>query len=258
MLEVVKYQNHLGEEINFSENGIYVKSSDLHDYAWNYIEKGGKIAAFRRKIINKKIEIHISCDTESAGIEKRNQLTECFEKDILVQQPGKIIVNGSFLNCYVLSSSKSSYLTSKKTMIASLELLSDDPIWRTAVQGIVTMESASLGQLTNPLQNAADFRIEIQGVTYNPTSVTIGGVTYGVQASLQEGETLVIDSALKQVYKQVSGSAEKQDMYSKRLRSDYKDRIFTPIPAGSSEVRKSYSFDWTIDLYEERSEPKWI
>ena len=51
MLETVKYQNHLGEEINFSENGIYVKSSDLHDYAWNYTERGGKITSFKRDVI---------------------------------------------------------------------------------------------------------------------------------------------------------------------------------------------------------------
>ena len=76
MLEQVKYKNHLGEELNFSENGIYVKSSDLHDYAWSYIERGGKISSFKRNIIQKKIEIVIWCDNEGAGIQKRNFLME--------------------------------------------------------------------------------------------------------------------------------------------------------------------------------------
>ena len=30
MQERVKYRNHLGEEIDFGRNGIYVKASELH------------------------------------------------------------------------------------------------------------------------------------------------------------------------------------------------------------------------------------
>lgn len=257
MLETVKYQTHDGYEISLSDNGVYVKSSDLHDYAWDYIEKGGKIAAFRRRITKKNIEISISCDTESAGIEKRNQLTKYFEKDILARQPGAIFVNGYFLRCYVVASAKSSYLTSKKTMLVKLELLTDDPIWRSAVSANITMQSPSLGSVTSPLSNAADFRIEIQGPTSSRPSVTIGGVLYGISVDVTAGQTLVIDSALKKVYIRTA-SGTTLDRYDKRLRSNYKDRIFTKIPSGISEVRKSYSFDWTISVYEERSEPKWI
>lgn len=251
MLETVKYQNHLGEEISFSENGIYVQSSDLHDYAWEYIEKGAKIASFQRKITNKTITLHILCDSESAGIQKRNELTEYFEKDVLAKQPGKIIVNGYYLRCYVISSSKSTFLNSKKAMSVTLELLTDEPYWIKEVAA----EKNSQYMMTNTLGYATNFRLEINGLATSPATIAIGGTNYGISDSVLAGEKLVIDSLTKEVYKLVNG--EKVNVFNKRLRTGVNDYVFRKIPAGSNTVRRNSDFTWSMILYDERSEPKW-
>ncbi|MGN0179579.1 MAG: hypothetical protein ACI4DY_09085 [Monoglobaceae bacterium] len=252
MLEQVKYQNHLGEEISFSENGIYVKSSDLHDYSWSYAERGGKISSFKRDVIQKKIEIVILCDNESAGIQKRNLLIERCEKDVIAKQPGKIIVNGYYLKCYVIASEKSGYLKSKKRMYVSLILLSDEPFWIKEVSA----EYNSDYQMTNPLTQAANFRLKINGLATSPAMITIGGTNYGISDTVASGETLVIDSLAKEVYKLVDG--EKVNVFNKRLRTDSNDYVFRKIPAGSNTVRRSSNYTWSMILYDERSEPKWI
>lgn len=251
MLETVKYQNHLGEEINFSENGIYVQSSDLHDYTWEYTEKGAKIASFQRKITNKKITLHILCDSESAGIQKRNLLMERCDKDILAKQPGKIIVNGYYLRCYVISSSKSTYMNSKKTMSVTLGLLTDEPYWIKEVAA----ERNSQYQMTNTLGYDANFRLEINGLATSPAMITIGGTNYGISQTVAAGEKLVIDSLTKEVYKLVDG--EKVNAFGKRLRTNNNDYVFRKIPAGSNTVQRNSDFTWSMILYDERSEPKW-
>lgn len=252
MLEVVKYQTHTGDEISFSENGIYVQSSNLHDYTWDYDEKGGKIAAFKRKIANKSITLHIKCDTEAEGVQVRNKLTEYFEKDIRAKQAGKIIVNGYYLSCYVISSTKSTYLNSQKTMSVTLGLLTDAPYWIKEVEA----EYNSQYEMTNPLGYAANFRLEINGLATNPALITIGGTNYGISDTVVSGEKLVIDSLTKEVYKLVDG--EKVNAFDERIRTNTNDYVFRKIPAGSNTVRRNSDFTWSIILYDERSEPKWI
>lgn len=251
MLETVKYKNHLGEEINFSENGIYVQSSDLHDYAWEYTEKGAKISSFQRKITNKNITLHILCDSENAGIQKRNLLMEYCDKDILAKQPGKIIVNGYYLRCYVISSTKSTYMNSKKTMSVTLGLLSDEPYW---IKEVTAVQNTQY-QMTNPLSYEANFRLEINGLATNPAMITIAGTNYGISDTIAAGEKLVIDSLTKEVYKLVDG--EKVNAFGKRLRTNSNDYVFRKIPAGSNSVRRNSDFTWSMILYDERSEPKW-
>lgn len=265
MLETVKYQNHLGEEINFSENGIYVKSSDLHDYAWNYTERGGKITSFKRNVISKKIDLAIACATEAAGIQKRNELVECFEKDVLAKQPGKIFVNGYYLKCYVTASSKSKYLDSMKTMLVSLELLSDEPFWVKEVEATYVRDATTneLTGIVNPLNHEANFRLKIFGSTTH-TTVSIGGAIHGCNVGLAANEQFVIDSLSKEVYRLVDG--EKINAFSLRymtytlgtLKGVLVDDTFKKIPSGSSAVDRSESFQWSLVLYDERSEPKWI
>ncbi len=265
MLETVKYQNHLGEEIDFSTSGIYVRSSDLHDYAWSYTARGGKITSFMRNVISKKIDLAISCETEAAGIQKRNTLVECCEKDVLAKQPGKIFVNGYYLKCYVTASSKSKYLDSMKTMLVSLELLSDEPFWVKEVEATYVRDSTTneLTGIVNPLNHEANFRLTIWGATTH-TTISIGDAIHGCNTGLAANEQFVIDSMSKEVYKLVDG--KKVNAFSERYvsytlgteKGVLKDDTFNEIPSGNSTIGRSESFQWSLTLYDERSEPKWI
>ena len=44
MLEKLRYQNHLGEMIDFGAEGIFVKTNELHDYTWKAVAKNGRIS----------------------------------------------------------------------------------------------------------------------------------------------------------------------------------------------------------------------
>lgn len=265
MLETVKYQNHLGEEINFSENGIYVKSSDLHDYAWDYSERGGKITSFKRGITNKKITLYINCDTETAGIAKKNQLMDVCEKDILEKQAGKLFIGDYYLLCYVIASAKSEYLQSKKSVTVVLDVVTDYPCWIKEITPAITTAENGVGQqFTNPLDYAANFIIEIAALdgvvptknaeTYIEDKLSAKGAFYGITKPLSADESLVINSLTKEIYRLKNGS--KINAFSDRV--IWQNYVFSKIKAGVNyALANTDNYEWAIMLLDERSEPEW-
>ena len=265
MLEQVKYKNHLGEELNFSENGIYVKSSDLHDYAWSYTERGGKITSFKRGITNKKITLYINCDTESAGTAKKNQLMDICEKDIRAKQAGKLFIGDYYLMCYVTASAKSEYLQSKKSMTVALDLVTDYPYWiKEIIPTITTAENGAGQQFTNPLDYAANFIIEIAALgsvvpegeaqIYIEDEQSANGAFYGITKPLEANDSLVINSLTKEIYIARNGSK----INAFRDRVIWNNYVFSKIQPGVNHALSGGNYEWGIMLLDERSEPKWI
>ena len=101
MLDVFKYENHLGEVIQFGENGVFANSNDLRDYSWQYDSDKNKIENFRKGVVNKTIPIVIVAPTEEEGVEVRNKIFEVFEKDVVAEIPGKIIIGEYYMNAYI-------------------------------------------------------------------------------------------------------------------------------------------------------------
>lgn len=108
-------------------------------------------------------------------------------------------------------------------------------------------------QLVNGDFTASDFRLIIHGVVENP-AVVIGGHTYQVNATINEGDYVTIDSQRKTItLTRSDGSTE--NLFNSRNRNSY---IFEKIPVGESQLLLSGEFSIEIILLEERSEPKWI
>ena len=276
MHERVKYQNHLGEEIDFGRNGIYVKSSELHDYQWDVVQKNGKISGFRRAVVQKKLPVVIFCTTVDAGLAARNRLVEVAEKDILASQPGRLIIGDYYFKCYISKSQKDGYLFSRRKMEATLTITTDEPFWvreisyyfRDSGSGDAGSATAGFdysfdypvdyvcgfanGELTNPGFAAANFRMTIYGPCTNPT-VYVGGHEYTVAATLAESEYLTIDSISKTIIKTAADGA-KTNLFHHRGRSSY---IFEKIPSGGNVLARNGDFNVDLVLLEERSEPKW-
>lgn len=99
----------------------------------------------------------------------------------------------------------------------------------------------------------SDFEITIYGKCENPV-ISIGDWNYGVNdVELLTGEKLVINSVTKKVYK-VQNNGNIVNLFNNRFRDFY---AFQKIPAGVSVVGWSGAYSFDVELFENRSEPKW-
>lgn len=275
MLEQLKYRNHLGEVFEFGKDGIYVNTSDLHDYEWQVNTKGSKISSFSYGTQTRTLPVIIICANAEEGIAARNRLFEVCEKDVLAFQQGEIILGGYSFRCFVTKASKKDYLVAGRYMTADLTLTSDHPVWtkETAFtfSPVTATETASeyldyqgldfpydyfstftAQSLSNDSFADANFKLRVFGACSNP-SVTIGGHTYQVDCTLEAGQYLTVDSLNKKIYiTNNDGSAV--NAFNLRNRESY---IFQKIAAGNNTVSSSGNFNFDVILVEERSEPKW-
>lgn len=278
MLEKFQYMNHVGEIFNFGSSGIFVNTSELHDYEWKVNSVGNRISSISREVSTRKLPVVIMCNSEAEGIAARNKLLEVVEKDVLAMKHGKIVIGNYFFKCFVTQSKKSNYLISKKLMELDLLLTSDFPYWVKETTTSFQAEnqpmllSAGLGGLdfsydfpydffnnisttilSNPGFVPSNFRLIIYGSTENP-SININGHVYQVNCSVDYGEYLTIDSVNKTI-QLTKGNGEVVNYFNERNKTSY---IFEKIPVGQCSVTWDGNFGFDVVLLEERSEPKWI
>lgn len=142
MLEQLMYKNHMNEVLEFGKDGIFVDTSDLHDYEWTVTKRNERITNLYRKIGKRKLPVKIVCRTEAEGIAARNRLFEVVEKDVLAMKHGQIILGGYYFKCFVTASKKTDYQRSKNIMQATLTLTTDFPYWvKESAQAFSNMEA---------------------------------------------------------------------------------------------------------------------
>lgn len=274
MLEKFKYINHLGEVLEFGKFPLFANYNDLRDFSWDVRSTNEKISGFYKGIVSKSIPILIMCSSEEEGIRKRNELFDVFEKDVLFNKPGKIIIGDYYLKCFVTGSTKGDYLISKRYMQLDLSIQTDSPEWvkETTTNFRFASESAegfldfpysfpydyknglSLGELNNSGFIPANFKMVIYGATKNP-AVIVGNHIYSVSIEMGKNEYLTIDSIKKTIFLTKS-NGEQINLFNSRNKDSY---IFEKIPPGVNVVSASNSeIKFDITLLEERSEPKWI
>lgn len=270
MVEQFKYVNHLSEEIQFGEAGMYVDENDIRDFAWDVISKNDKYTGFKRTTATKKLPIRIADEDPEIANNLRNRLFEVCEKDILAVSPGRLVLGDYYIKGYITESATSGF-ENRKTSVTNLTFETDNPFWireETHVFGYGSVDgdldykndfpydytSNILGkQLVNPGFVSSNFRMLIYGPAGSP-AVTIGGHTYKVNTSVEDHEYLQIDSIEKTI-ELVKQNGERVNCFGSRDRDSY---IFEKILSGTSNVALSSDFKVDITLLEERSEPKWI
>ena len=273
MLEKLRYQNHLGEMIDFGADGIYVLLGDMHDYMWEAVTRNGRISALERMTATRRLPVVIMCETEEAGIAARNRLHDLTERDVLAFQYGKIFIGDYYFRCFVTGSSKQSYLAGKRHMALTLTLTTDFPCWVKETSTIFapaslvskgtgldyahdyphdyTMNSTG-SSLHNDGLAAADFRLMINGPCYHP-AVHVNGHMYQVNCELSAGEYLTIDSQEKTIML-TTEDGQKINCFNDRNKGSY---VFQKIPTGMNVVYWPGDFTFEFILLDERSEPKW-
>lgn len=275
---MVKYQNSIWEIYSLQEFGVKIKNAKLHSYSWNVTERkhrfGAAVRDFKKDAIEYKIELRIS-GTDNRKKEIENILFEAFERDINTKRPGKLLYDDYYIECYITASETSpdEYFGLKKTITAYCPY----PFWikETTYQyfpeppeavkyteleeGIMFPEfpfdfCTETGEevLINPSFNDSNFIMTIYGFAENP-QLNIAGHPYKVEATINEGEQLVINSLTHTVQK-IGRLGEITNLYNARGKIY---SVFKKIPPGTNTLQWSGGFGIDIILFDERSEPKW-
>lgn len=268
------YKNHINESIEFGINGLWFTDTELHDYTWNYSSNNGKISNFDRGIAEKKLSIVIACKSRQEGIEYMNQLVECADKDILNQKEGTLFFGDYYLKCYITKSKKGNFIERKGYLEAEITIVSDSPQWTKETSKSFDKSSSSEGgknldfafdfpydftsptavkTLVNSSYSNTDFKMVIYGEVTNP-SIYIDGHLYEVNCYVGNNQYLTIDSKQKTITL-TKANGETVNHFKDRNKNSY---IFEKIGSGEKAVSWEGDIRFSITLYEERSEPKWI
>lgn len=275
---MVKYQNSIGEIYSLQEFGVKIKNAKLHSYSWNVIERkqrfGAAVRDFKKDVTEYKIELRIS-GTDSRKKEIENMLFEAFERDINAKHPGKLLYDDYYIECYITASETSpdEHFGLKKTITAycpypfwiketTCQYLPEPPEtvkYTELEEGIMFPEfpfdfCTETGEevLINPSFNDSNFIMTIYGFAENP-QLNIAGHPYKVEATINEGEQLVINSLTHTVQK-IGRLGEITNLYNARGKIY---SVFKKIPPGTNTLQWSGGFGVDIILFDERSEPKW-
>lgn len=274
MLDELKYINHKGAEVVFGD-GIFLNENDLRDIGWDF-ERATYRDRLTRSVRQKTLPVRI-CVDDADGLAVRNRFVDTIDIDCSLQQPGRFVVNGYELRCYVTEMRFSRYLDRNGYVRADLTVDPIDGAWSKPVSHVFSevVDSGESDALDFPMalpfdfgasrRNSVDlgtaltpspFLLRIFGPVSKPR-VIIGGNTYGVDAEVPDGARLEIDSRMKTIYL-IERDGTRTDCFRDRLRGSKGSGsyIFEPIPAKAAQVSWSGLFDFELTAYEERSTPK--
>lgn len=273
----IYYVNSNNEKIDLLEPPYMLQTGELFGYKWNYESKqrlggGGKITNIRKDLEERTLTLSIV----NYGVENYEEaidyLHEIADIDVLKKTPGRLYVGGMYLNCYVTASEKSEWEPEAGYIDVSLTLAVEYPMW--VGENPYTFHSFGISStnnkryprrypyryangmnstyIINPHFANSNFKLIIYGPVVNPM-VTIGGVSYLVNAILEEGEYLVIDSRSRTIIK-VKKNGEQENLYHNRQKGR---NFFRKVAPGRQPVSWTGKFNFDLIIYEERGEPKW-
>ena len=276
MLDKLRYTNHRNQSIDFGSGGIFITSSDLKNYEWNYSTNFGEITNFEKKVTTKKAKIIIIAGTNEEGIKKKNAIFKIFDADVLANQPGKLYDGDYYISCYVVASKKEKWYLTKRYLEIEVTFAIDRPDWirerelnfLKAEEGSTVemdglkkvpyrysyyyLNQVSSSSISNDSLTESDFILRIYGAVSKPL-VNIGANSYQVNISLSDGERLEIDSKSKTVKLVHSDGYTENVLWS----ADKNNYIFQKIPTGAQLVTWDGSFAFDLVIVDKRSEPLW-
>lgn len=273
----IYYLNSQGTKLDFCSWPYMIYEGELFDYDWsfdsstNYGSYGSRITRFNRPLQSKSLGISVFGNS-NLGLEiALTNLTDAFEHDIASQSPGKLYVNGYYLECYITSVKPVEWVTDSDVMDVSLTITAEYPFWIKEHEyrfDVATVKSENnkgfplrfpyrypSGQ-TNVLLNLTgvkprDFVLAISGPATDP-KVMINDKIYGIIGTVEDRENLIINSRKAFVRKYTSDAYE--NVYDARVRDN---GIYDKIKDGNFTVDWNGEFAFSLVIYDERSMPKW-
>lgn len=273
------YKNNFREQVCFTEWPYMVTDGDIFDGSYDEIENDDHIQGFEKKIQDKKLTIDICAVGGKAFQRAVDYIDDVAEKDIIAGQPGKLYVDSSYLNCYIIGTEKDRWINDIESISNELTIKTDYPHWITEVpymfRKVKDNTNDSLGldyeydyeyeyagdesiqHLVNNHYTDSSFRMVIYGPCINP-AVRIAGHLYELQTTLYDGEYAVIDSSSRYTQERAIYKMRIDGTQISLFNSRNKDsEIWQKIPAGKSTVTWNGDFKFDITLFNERGTPLW-
>lgn len=276
----IYYLNSAGEKLDLCSWPYMIYGGDIFGYSWsyestsNYGVAGGKINDFTKSVESRNLSITIAGQSELLYQKAVDMLADIVEYDVVNMTPGKLFVNGSYIECYIIGIDPDKWIYPCDVMDVELTLLIEYPFWLKAKEYIFKKTGQiSTGNKRYPNRYAwrypngqtkgtvfqtfvkpCDFELTINGPAVNP-SVEIGGLVYGVNEQIQEHEYVIIDSRKGTVRKYLNATnGDFENLFNSRTRDN---AIFEKVPPGTLDVVWTGEFSYSLKLFEERSFPKW-
>lgn len=276
MLDKSIYINHLNQKIEFGSDGLFITGSNARNYEWQYDTNYDEITNFRKGVVVKNMTIFILKPTKVEAIEAANNLHAVFERDVLAEKRGKLIIDGYYCKGYFIASEKPAWNDAKRYMTFNVKFASDSADWisestttfKKITSGMIIADEVkrypnkypyrysnenSSGDIINHSIVPSDFIIRVYGAIQNPI-VSIAGHPYQVNVSLDESEYMEINSKEQSIII-TKKNGEKVNAFWNASRQGY---IFEKIPSGRSVVSWDGSFSFDVIVFDTRSEPLWM
>ncbi len=282
MLDKMKYVNSKGQVIEFGKKPYFIKYSDIRKYSWSYeqYQSYNRIARFNRGLSERQLPVVIVADDGEACTAAKNHLHDVIDYDVIKKEKGKLYIGDYYINGYFIAADQSSFLENSRTANITLTFCAEKSVWLkeieseflsattdtggAAVDGKFKsppygypydymVEDSSNTIITNGSISEAAVVIVINGRAENP-SVRIGLNRYEFELTVDQGEYLIIDGLNREATLcDIAGN--KSSVFGYRNK-EYD--LFAKVPEGNNNVSWDGSFGFSVTLYEERSEPKWI
>jgi len=272
---MMKYVNHLNEEIDFSAPPYLLVASEAYDYNWNFDtvainHKKSKIKSFKRSSKSFSADLLIKSNNFE---EAMNTFLKTVEKDVLAEKPGKLVKeNGEYLTCYIVEARNETFHIKNGHCQKKIKIVSPYPFWIKEITREFFPQNINKGEepdyfkdydydyaTSNGIQiwtvdhyAPSEFQLTIFGPAINP-QIIINGHPYQIYETLDNLEYAVIDSRENTITKYLV-NGKQTNLYDMRLK-EYS--IFEPIQAGRLVFSWEGSFGFSLKLFCERSEPVW-
>ena len=128
------YINSLGNRLDFTHWPYQLIVWNPQDYEWEYSSLGaqnygGIITAFSRGVQEKEITIAVHSMSKENRAFDVNYLFETVETDVVRKTPGRLFLNGQYLQCYFIANEKTVNDTLHNTMNVKFTMVSEYPFW---------------------------------------------------------------------------------------------------------------------------------
>lgn len=285
MIEVL-YRASSGNTYNLKlKNKMRLKTANFHKYGWTRDVSALRFGELLNRF-TKDPQIYAATLMFVSGYDANRdavrELHEDFERDIIMQTPGRLIWGDCYIDCYAISSSTEpdeNHLWAKN----DVEFYCPNPFW--IQEKSISIEPSSGSEHHNAYEKRYAFAhfymypyyyateitkstlalgyygfSDLRIVAYGPFSalyLNIGGNVYNVQYSCAEGEHMVIDTRQSGIYK---GQAYVMTAGGQKINVfDYRNPLYSlyakvpPAEHVSIDYTRTYGVDLTF--YMERSEP---
>lgn len=132
-MKQIYYKSSEGVVINLiAPPYMMLTDTDIFNWEWSYETAGTNypyITAFENKMISKAISVVVSGATEEEFSNNLEHFDEVTDRDVRLNQAGRLYVGNYFRDCFITGSSKGKVLKTTKTTL-TLTLVSEEGDWK--------------------------------------------------------------------------------------------------------------------------------